>query len=93
VLSAAAALGQLGRPQAVAALRCVEESDVDGRLQRTAREAIAALTQESTPDTWKALRSELEGLRRENRALRERLERVEAHISARRAPRSNQRAG
>jgi len=93
VISAAAALGHLGRPQAIAALRRVEESDVDGRLQRTAREAIAALTQDATPDAWKAFRSELDALRRDNRALRERLERVEAHLPVRRTPRSNQRAG
>jgi HEAT repeat protein len=93
VLSAAAALGQLGRPQAVAALRRLEESDVDGRLQRAARDAIAALTQNATPEAWKSIRDELDTLRSDNRMLRERLQKVEAHIAARRGPRPNQRAG
>ena len=76
-LSAAEALGRLGREQAVPALRRLAERDVDGRLQRVARDAAAALTERETPEAWRGMRAELEALRSESRMLRDRLQRLE----------------
>ncbi len=81
VLSAADALGKLGRAPALGALRRLEAAEVDGRLQKAARDAIQALGTDATPDAWKALRVDLDALRKENRSLVERLERIEAQGS------------
>jgi aminopeptidase N len=83
VLAAAEALGQLGRAQAVPALRRLQRADVDGRLQKAAREAIDALSGDGqSPDAWRALREEVRTLRDENREMRERLERVETRLGS-----------
>jgi aminopeptidase N len=88
-LAAAEALGRLGREQAVPALRRLSERDVDGRLQRVARDAAAALTERETPESWRGMRAELEALRSETRRLRDRLQRLEhqalGHNSKRRS--------
>src|SRR5262249_44021177 len=83
VLSAAEALGKLGRSQALPALRRLHSAEVDARLQKAAHDAIAALTGPSTPETWKAIRTDLEQARRENHALRERVERLEVQLARR----------
>jgi aminopeptidase N len=85
VLAAAEALGRLGRVQAAPALRRLAERDVDGRLQRAARDAAALLTETATPDAWRSLRAEMDTLRLENRTLRERLDRVEHQVVSRAA--------
>jgi aminopeptidase N len=92
VLAAAEALGKLGRAPAIPALRRLEQRDVDGRLQRAARDAAAALTETASPDAWKGLRSELESLRLENRTLRDRLDRLEHQVAPRSAG-SRKRSG
>jgi aminopeptidase N len=83
-LSAIGALGSLGRSQALPALRRVETADVDGRLQRAAREASEAIVSgTSLPEPWRALRGQVEQLRIENRDLRSRLAEVEAKVAVR----------
>lgn len=86
-IAAADALGKLGRPAAIVALHRLETADVDGRLQKAAREAINKLESEAKqPEAWQGLRQELETLRRENRDLRERVSRLES-LAAGRPPR------
>jgi aminopeptidase N len=82
-LSAAEALGRLGRTAAIPALRRLEQRDVDGRLQRAARDAAATLTETPTPEAWRGLRTEIEALRAENRTLRDRLDRIEHQVAVR----------
>ena len=83
-LSAIGALGSLGRSQALPALRRIETADVDGRLQRAAREAAEAITSgTSLPEPWRALRGQVEQLRVENRDLRARLVEVESKLATR----------
>jgi aminopeptidase N len=82
VQSAIDALAKLGRPQAVPALRAAQLSDIDARLQKSAREAIATLTASGTPsDQQRALRVQVESLQSESRDLRARLERLEARLA------------
>lgn len=84
VLSAAEALGKLGRSQAQPALHRLQRSDVDGRLQKAAREAMEALESEArNPEAWKSLRSEIRQLQSENQDLRARIEQMEARFEAR----------
>jgi HEAT repeat protein len=84
VLSSVDALGKLGRAQALSALRRVAAADIDGRLQKAAREAAEALVSGSQPpETLRALRSQIDALHGENRALRSRLERIEAQMDLR----------
>jgi aminopeptidase N len=78
------ALGKLGRSQAIAALRRVQLADLDGRLQKAAREAIESLTSGGSPtEQQRALRAQVEGLQNENRDMRSRLERLEAKLQLR----------
>jgi aminopeptidase N len=78
-IAAAEALGGLGRSQAVAALRRLERSDVDRRIQRAASEAIRALSDDArTPDAWRSMREDIRALKDENRELHRRLERLES---------------
>ena len=79
-LSAAKALGKLGRASATAALERVMERDTDGRIRKAARRALDQLTRQETPEAWKALRQEVDGLRKDNRDLRQRLERLEGQL-------------
>lgn len=79
-LSAAKALGTLGRASAAAALQRVIDSDTDGRVAKVARKALDQLSAKESPEAWKTLREEVAGLRRENTDLRTRIERIEGRV-------------
>ena len=85
VFSGIDALGKLGAGEAVSALRRVEQSDVDGRLQKAAREAIETLTaRNEEPERFRGLQQQMERLQSETRELRDRLSRLEAAPPGRR---------
>jgi hypothetical protein len=79
-LAAAKALGTLGRGAATAALQRLIDSDVDGRLAKVARQSLDRITTNESPEAWNTLREEVAGLRRENRDLRGRIERLEGRV-------------
>jgi aminopeptidase N len=75
------ALRELRATKALGDLQRVAEADLDGRAQRAAREAIQAIREGETKDEEvKKLRDELDDLRNENRALRDRLDKLEVQI-------------
>jgi HEAT repeat protein len=79
-LAAAKALGVLGRAEAAPALQRAMQSDTDGRVRKAARKSLDQITRREAPEAWKALREEVVGLRRENRELSERIDRLEGHL-------------
>lgn len=77
-ITAMSELGSLGETRALPALRKVHQSAPDGRLRRTAFEAMARIRRGAdTPDGVKALRGEVERLSEENQRLRDRVDRLE----------------
>ena len=59
------------------------DRELDGRVVRTARQAIKAIRAgKNAPDNVKKLRSDLEKLEETNRGLTERLEKLERSLSA-----------
>jgi aminopeptidase N len=73
------ALAKVGDPASVAPLQRVVERELDGRLRRRAREVVRDLEEgAAATGDLRALRDELDGLRRAVGALRERLDRQEA---------------
>jgi HEAT repeat protein len=80
-ISAAQALGKLGRSQAVPALQRVARADVDRRIQLSARAALEKLKEDSrNPESWNTLQCEVRTLREDNQGLRKRLDRLESLI-------------
>ena len=80
-IEACGALETLKDSQAVPALLRTAERDLDGRVQRRAREAAQALRQgSSTSDEVRKLRSDLDGAVEDNRKLKDRLEKLEARL-------------
>ncbi|MCK6528089.1 HEAT repeat domain-containing protein [Myxococcota bacterium] len=76
--AAIAALKEAGDPAAIPALER-KRGERDGRLKQMAEEAIAAIRDgQRQPEALESLRRDLDGLREENRKLRERLDKVES---------------
>ncbi len=73
------ALEELGDMRGLAPVRRLAERDLDGRIQRRANEAIAAISEgRSRVQEGDRLRTDVEKLREDNRKLQERLEKLEA---------------
>jgi aminopeptidase N len=78
-LNAIAGLAELKLPKAVAELDRVRVRELDGRVIRTAREAINRIREGADKgDEIKKLREEMEKIQEENRGLKDRLDRLEA---------------
>ncbi|MEX1104085.1 MAG: aminopeptidase, partial [Dehalococcoidia bacterium] len=78
-VAATTALRTLKDPSQVDALDRMAKRELDGRGVRVAREVAAELRKGTdTPGELRNLRDEFEKLRDENRAVRERLDKVEA---------------
>lgn len=103
-MNAAGALAELKLPKAVSELERARTRDLDGRVVRAAREAIARLRAGADKgDEVKKLREDFDKIAEENRALRDRLDKLEARgggkpravakktSSAKRAPSRNGR--
>jgi aminopeptidase N len=72
------AFEELGDMRGLAAVRRLAERDLDGRIQRRANEAIAAISEgRSRVQEGDRLRTDIEKLREDNRKLQERLEKLE----------------
>jgi aminopeptidase N len=77
--AAVEALGALGDPESVPALRDMVDRELDGRLRRRAREIVRDIGEARAPAAEVAsLRDELEKLRGETARLRERVDRMDA---------------
>ena len=76
-LASVGALGRTKNPRAAGVLSRIHQADPDGRLARTAYEARAGLLK-SAEDGLGELRRALDGLREENRKLKERVSKLEA---------------
>lgn len=77
-LGAIQALQTLGDLAAVSILRKLADNEPDGRLQRRAEDAIAALRDAAKkPKEIGEIRSELDDVVKENKSLRDRLEKIE----------------
>ncbi len=82
-LGAAGALRRLTADTALPALQRMVDRELDGRVVRTARQAITAIRAgKNAPDDVKKLRTDLEKLEETNRGLTERLEKLERSFSA-----------
>lgn len=81
-LSAISALGQAGDPRATAVLSAVHQGDPDGRVARTAYEALRRLRagDKGGRSDLSRLQDALQELREENRGLRARLDKLEARL-------------
>ena len=81
-LSAIGALEELKDAKAISALDRAVQSDLDGRVQRRAREAISSIRRgANTTDEVKRLRDDLEKVQKENRELRDRLDKIETRLN------------
>jgi aminopeptidase N len=81
-LNAAAALAELKLPKAVAELERTRSRDLDGRVVRAAREAIARIREGADKgDEIKKLREDFDRLTEDNRALRDRLDKLESRAN------------
>jgi len=72
------ALEQIGDPRALAALRRLEQNELDGRVRRRASEAAAAIVEGRTrSEETSRMREEIDKLREDNRRFEERLAKLE----------------
>ena len=77
-LAAIGALGSARDPRAAGVLSRIHESDGDGRVARSAYEALQRLNAgNGADDALASLRRDVETLRDDNRRLRERITKVE----------------
>lgn len=91
-LAAIAAIDALGEARASAALAALQARELDGRVVRRCREAIASLREgRDKGDEVTKLRDEVDKLREEQKAFKDRLEKIEngAKSSARAAPKAS----
>jgi aminopeptidase N len=73
------AFEEIGDMRGLEAVRRLSERDLDGRIQRRANEAIAAISEgRSSVQQGERLRADIEKMREDNRKLQERLEKLEA---------------
>ena len=78
-LNAIAALAELKLPKSIAELERTRSRDLDGRVIRAAREAIARIREGADKgDEVKKLREDLEKLQEDNRGLKDRLDKLES---------------
>jgi aminopeptidase N len=78
-LTLCVALGRLKDPKAIEALERLAAREPDGRIRRYAKEAIRDISEgKRSEDAFKNLREDLEKLRDENRALKDRVEKLES---------------
>jgi aminopeptidase N len=78
-LNAIGALAELKDTKAIAELSRVRDRELDGRVVRTAREAIRRLQEGADKgDEIKKLREELEKIQEDHRGLKDRLDKIEA---------------
>jgi aminopeptidase N len=78
-VSVVVALGQMETPKAIAILQSLSDRTPDGRVRRIAEEAVGKVQKKIGSDkAVKALRSEVDQLKKENQELRSRLEKLEA---------------
>ncbi|MSQ28030.1 MAG: hypothetical protein EXR51_07835 [Dehalococcoidia bacterium] len=81
-MGAIGALEELKDTTTVPALERLGRADLDGRVQRRAREAVIAIRRGSDKsDDVKKLRDDLDRALRENRELRDRLDQIEARVN------------
>ncbi|HEY6417483.1 MAG TPA: DUF3458 domain-containing protein [Candidatus Binataceae bacterium] len=77
------AFEELADPRAIPALRRLADRELDGRIQRRANEAIAAISEgRSRVEEGQRLREDIDKLRDENKKLQDRLEKLEAASKA-----------
>ncbi|MCZ6557244.1 MAG: M1 family aminopeptidase [SAR324 cluster bacterium] len=87
-LASLRAVGNLGDLDALPLLRRVAASEADGRIVRLARETAITLRQQANkPAELNSLRSDVDEVTKENKALRERLDKLE-QSPARKKPRA-----
>jgi len=81
-VSVVAALGQMETPKAIGILHSLVDQTPDGRVRRSAEEAIQRVQKNSGADqAVKQLREELDQLKQQNQELKSRLETLEAKSS------------
>jgi aminopeptidase N len=81
-LNAIAALAELKDAKAVAELERTRSRDLDGRVIRAAREAVRRIRDGADKgEEVKKLREDLDKLGEENRALKDRIEKIEARTN------------
>ncbi len=74
-----AAFEEIGDPRALAPLHRLADRDLDGRIQRRARTAIAVISEgRSRTEHDARMREDIDKLREENKKLQQRLEKLEA---------------
>ena len=89
-LNAIAALVELKEPRAIAELERTRDRELDGRVIRSAREAVIRLREGADKgDEIKKLRDEMDKLSEDNRALKDRLDKLEATNGAKPAAKSS----
>ncbi len=77
------AFERIGDDRAIAPLRRLEERELDGRIQRRARDAVSAIIEgRSRLEEGERMRAEMEKLREDNIKLKERLDKLEAATAA-----------
>jgi aminopeptidase N len=78
----------MGDARAVPHLEAIAARDLDGRIVRRAREAARDLREgRQRSDEVRGLREDLDRLREDNRALRDRLDRLETQVGSTRSQR------
>ncbi|MBT3224211.1 MAG: hypothetical protein HN348_34520 [Proteobacteria bacterium] len=77
-LAAVSALGNLGDARAEGPLNGIHQSEPDGRIRRTAYEALVKIrTGRTSEEGLASLRSRLDSITEENRELRQRIDKLE----------------
>jgi len=85
-LNAIAALAELKETKAIAELERTRDRDLDGRVVRSAREAVMRLREGADKgDEIKKLREDLDKLLEENRALKDRIDKIEVSADGKKA--------
>jgi aminopeptidase N len=75
------ALAEISEPKAIPELEKVEGADLDARVRRAAREAVRNIRDSlQTAQELRLVREELDQVKRDNRELQERLERLETRL-------------
>lgn len=88
-LAAVSALSEIRDEKAIPALARLRDRDLDGRVKRRASDAIERIRSEKDrSEEVRKLRQDVDKLADENRALRERLDKMEARLAAERPPAS-----